>query len=72
MNISVDNQVKTNDLAKKKELINGFQASKNKSRFAMEHGVSRSTLYRWSKKDDIIQGHHGRTMIPRYIMSKCF
>lgn len=52
----------TIELAKKKKLIDGFRVSKNKTRYTAEHGVSKSTLYRWSKKNEIIQGHHGRTI----------
>ncbi len=62
MDGSPSKQVHTVELAKKKKLIDGFLASENKTRYAAEHGVPRSTLYRWSKKDDIIQGHHGRTI----------
>ena len=50
------------NLSEKKALIDAFRISKNKTQFALDHCVSRSTLYRWSKKDDIIQGHKGRTI----------
>ena len=62
MDSAPSEQVDTIELAKKKTLVDGFLASENKTRYAAEHGVPRSTLYRWSKKDDIIQGHHGRTI----------
>ena len=34
----------------RKQLIDGFQACDNKSQFAQEHQIPRSTLYRWSSK----------------------
>ena len=49
-------------LEQKKSLIDGFKASKNKAAFAMEHNVSRSTLYSWSKIDDFIQDYQHKTI----------
>ena len=41
-------------LAEKKRILDGFMVCDNKARFAIEHHIPRSTLYRWSKKDDLI------------------
>ena len=49
-------------LIEKKKLVDGFLASKNKSQYAREHHIPRSTLYRWSKQNDIIQAYNGKTI----------
>ena len=38
-------------LKEKKKIIDQFQISKNKSAFATEHHIPRSTLYNWSNND---------------------
>ena len=48
--------------AEKKALLDQFRTSKNKTRFAQEHQISRSTLYRWSKEDVFIQAYNGTTI----------
>ena len=49
-------------LAEKKRILDGFMTCDNKAKFAIEHHIPRSTLYRWSKKDDLIQGQNGKTI----------
>ena len=44
-------------LTEKKALVDGFKASKNKSAFAIEHSIPRSTLYNWCKIVDFIQDY---------------
>lgn len=46
----------------KKAMVDRFKASKNKSAFAMEHSISRSTLYNWCKTDDFIQDYQHKTI----------
>ena len=49
-------------LEQRKSLVDGFKASKNKAAFAIEHKISRSTLYSWSKIDDFIQDYQHKTI----------
>lgn len=49
-------------LTEKKALADGFKASKNKSAFAMEHHIPRSTLYYWCKTDNFIQDYQHKTI----------
>ena len=64
-------------LTEKKALVDGFKASKNKSAFAIEHSIPRSTLYNWCKIDDFIQDYQHKTInihrlsgIPRTVKLK--
>ncbi len=51
------------DLSKKKEMIDAFYASKNKTQFAQDHHIPRSTLYRWCRNSrSLIQAHNGKTI----------
>ena len=49
-------------LKEKKKIIDQFQISKNKSAFATEHHIPRSTLYNWSNNDNLIQDQNGNTV----------
>lgn len=47
----------------RKQLIDGFQACDNKSQFAQDHQIPRSTLYRWSRNyGSLIQAYNGKTI----------
>ena len=51
------------DLSRKKELIDAFHASKNKTKFAQDHHIPRSTLYRWNRESEsLIQSYNGKTI----------
>ena len=51
------------DLSKKKELIDAFYASKNKTQFAQDHQIPRSTLYRWCHESgSLIKAYNGKTI----------
>lgn len=49
-------------LAERKALIDQFRISKNKTKFAKEHHIPRSTLYNWMKNDCLIQDYKGETI----------
>ncbi len=49
-------------LAERKALIDQFRISKNKTAFAAEHHIPRSTLYNWSNNNDLIQDYKGKTI----------
>jgi len=71
--IPTDNNQETTllTLVEKKELVDGFLASKNKSQYARDHHIPRSTLYRWSKQNDIIQAYNGKTINVKMYLEAC-
>jgi hypothetical protein len=52
----------TMSLTERKALIDQFRISKNKTAFAAEHHIPRSTLYNWSNSNDLIQDYKGKTI----------
>ena len=49
-------------LTEKQDIIEQFRISKNKTAFAAEHHIPRSTLYNWSKSNEIIQDYQGKVI----------
>ncbi len=49
-------------LAERKKLIDQFRQSENKTQFALNHHIPCSTLYRWSKQNDLIEAYDGTTI----------
>lgn len=49
-------------LFERKKLIDQFKASDNKTQFALDHHIPSSTLYRWSKQNDLIEAYDGTTI----------
>ncbi len=48
--------------AEKAVLLDQFRKSKNKTSFALEHQIPRSTLYRWNNEDAFIRSYKGTTI----------
>ena len=49
-------------LFERKNLIDQFRSSDNKAQFALDHHIPCSTLYRWSKQNDLIEAYDGTTI----------